>query len=58
VQGKEHCKLFVSSLATLVNDLKHAWKEWESFLEKIDKSVEELAGPYSPKSISSADSKF
>lgn len=38
-------------------DLKNAWHEWQKFLEKVDKSVEQLAGPFSPKSISSADSK-
>ncbi|KAI6184520.1 hypothetical protein M3Y97_00605300 [Aphelenchoides bicaudatus] len=42
-------------IATLTNDLKSSWKEWESFLEELDKSIEQLAGPFSPKSISSTD---
>jgi prophage DNA circulation protein len=43
--------------ADMLEDLKNAWSEWESFLEKVDKSVEQLAGPCNPKSITSTDSK-
>ncbi|KAI6234106.1 hypothetical protein M3Y99_00844900 [Aphelenchoides fujianensis] len=42
-------------IAALLPELEAAWKEWEEFLEGVDRAVEAVAGPNSPKSISSAD---
>ncbi|KAI6196531.1 hypothetical protein M3Y94_01120300 [Aphelenchoides besseyi] len=54
-QKLEELAITDHEMAPLLKELTDAWKDWETFLEGIDRAVEEVVGSNSPKSISSAD---